>query len=212
MSQPTAADAVVHARYVLPMDPPGTVLERHSVVVRGGRVLGVLPTGDACSLYAAAESFDRTQHALLPGFVNALTHAAMSLLRGATGGQPLDEWLPKTIWPVESRLNDLLVAVHCVQASAAELDRLARAGSITVGKWADFACLDLRGPWIEPVHDVAAAVVHSGGRARVTDTWVAGRRLVADGRLTRLDVDALLADARSFVPRVGHCLASLEHA
>ncbi len=40
---------------------------------------------------------------LLPGFVNAHTHAAMSLLRGIADDLPLERWLEDGVWPVELR-------------------------------------------------------------------------------------------------------------
>jgi 5-methylthioadenosine/S-adenosylhomocysteine deaminase len=43
--------------------------------------------------------------AVLPGFVNAHTHAAMVLLRGLGEEAPLMEWLQKKIWPTEEKLT-----------------------------------------------------------------------------------------------------------
>lgn len=43
--------------------------------------------------------------AILPGFVNTHTHAAMSLLRGYAEDLPLDRWLGEKIFPVEERLT-----------------------------------------------------------------------------------------------------------
>ena len=60
-------------------------------------------------------------------------------------------------------------------------------GSLLPGKWADLCCVDLRTPRSWPVHDAAAAVAYCAASAQVTDTWVAGRRVLADGRLTQLD-------------------------
>jgi 5-methylthioadenosine/S-adenosylhomocysteine deaminase len=60
-------------------------------------------------------------------------------------------------------------------------------GSLVAGKWADLCCLDLRAPRSWPVHEVAAAVVYSAAASQVTDTWVAGRRVLADGQLTQFD-------------------------
>ena len=42
---------------------------------------------------------------MLPGFVNAHGHAAMTMLRGLGEELPLMEWLQKKIWPVENRLD-----------------------------------------------------------------------------------------------------------
>lgn len=43
--------------------------------------------------------------ALLPGFVNGHTHAAMTLFRGYADDLPLMEWLEQHIWPAEARLD-----------------------------------------------------------------------------------------------------------
>ncbi|MEG1825122.1 MAG: amidohydrolase [Cloacibacillus sp.] len=43
--------------------------------------------------------------AMLPGFVNAHGHAAMTMLRGMGEGLPLMDWLQKKIWPAEERLT-----------------------------------------------------------------------------------------------------------
>lgn len=42
---------------------------------------------------------------VLPGFVNAHTHVAMSLLRGVSDDVPLAEWLEQHIWPIEGRMG-----------------------------------------------------------------------------------------------------------
>ncbi|SMG08336.1 amidohydrolase [Dethiosulfovibrio salsuginis] len=47
----------------------------------------------------------RGKKALLPGFVNCHTHAAMVLLRGLGEERPLKQWLEESIWPVEANLN-----------------------------------------------------------------------------------------------------------
>ncbi|WP_227134035.1 amidohydrolase [Halorubellus salinus] len=42
---------------------------------------------------------------VMPGLVNAHTHAAMTLLRGIADDKPLDAWLQEDIWPVEAALT-----------------------------------------------------------------------------------------------------------
>jgi 5-methylthioadenosine/S-adenosylhomocysteine deaminase len=42
-------------------------------------------------------------HAMIPGLVNAHTHAAMTLLRGLADDLPLMTWLNEHIWPKEAR-------------------------------------------------------------------------------------------------------------
>lgn len=52
------------------------------------------------------EVIDASGMLLLPGFVNAHTHAAMTLFRGAADDMPLEPWLQEKIWPVEARLTE----------------------------------------------------------------------------------------------------------
>ena len=48
---------------------------------------------------------DGSGHAILPGFYNTHTHAAMSILRGFGDNKPLFEWLSEDIWPIEDQLT-----------------------------------------------------------------------------------------------------------
>ena len=52
------------------------------------------------------ERLDAAGMALVPGLVNAHTHAAMTLFRGYADDLPLMEWLTRHIWPVEKRMDD----------------------------------------------------------------------------------------------------------
>jgi len=65
-------------------------------------------------------------------------------------------------------------------------------GSLVVGKWADITCIDLRRICTQPVFEPVAQLVYAAGREQVTDVWVAGRQLVAAGKLTRVDEIDLL--------------------
>ena len=99
-------DTLVCARWVLPVEPDGTVLADHSVAMRAGRIVAVLPTAEALATYLPAELVERPQHAVLPGLVNAHTHAAMTLLRGRAENLPLAPWLQDAIAPIERRWVD----------------------------------------------------------------------------------------------------------
>ncbi len=52
------------------------------------------------------EVIDGRGLALLPGLVNAHTHAAMTLFRGYADDLPLMPWLSEHIWPTEKRMTD----------------------------------------------------------------------------------------------------------
>jgi len=99
----THIDSLIHARWIIPVQPDGVVLEHHSIAVQDGRILDILPQREARTRYQADKIIERGEHALIPGLVNAHTHAAMSLLRGLADDLPLMDWLNHHIWPAETQ-------------------------------------------------------------------------------------------------------------
>ena len=96
-------ELIIHAGWVVPVNPDGKVLTAHSILVGAGRILDILPTTEAKQQNRGAEEVDLPNHALIPGLINAHTHAAMSLLRGLADDLPLMEWLNGHIWPAEQK-------------------------------------------------------------------------------------------------------------
>jgi 5-methylthioadenosine/S-adenosylhomocysteine deaminase len=84
---------------VLTIDGHFTVHRSSAVAVTGDTIQAVGP--DALSYDAAAETIDCRERVVMPGFVNAHTHAAMSLLRGLADDLRLDVWLMGYMMPVE---------------------------------------------------------------------------------------------------------------
>ena len=104
MSRPLEADTIIDARWVIPVDPPGTVLDSHSIVISAHNIVAVAPTGDVDTRYSAKRRIALRDHVLIPGLINLHTHAAMTLLRGLADDKALMDWLRNHIWPVETRL------------------------------------------------------------------------------------------------------------
>jgi len=98
-----AVDALIHARWIVPVEPEGRVLEHHALAMHRGRIVALLPSGEAHRRFQADEDIMLPRHALIPGLVNAHTHAAMTLLRGVADDLPLMPWLQDHIWPAENR-------------------------------------------------------------------------------------------------------------
>ena len=94
---------LINARWVVPVEPAGVALERHAVAVRDGRIEAVLPMAEAAQRYADYPHVDLPGHALIPGLVNAHTHAAMALMRGVADDLPLMRWLQEHVWPIEAK-------------------------------------------------------------------------------------------------------------
>ncbi|HXM80572.1 MAG TPA: TRZ/ATZ family hydrolase [Burkholderiales bacterium] len=90
-------------RWVVPVEPAATVLEDHAVAIRGGRIEAILPARDARARFQEYEAVDLPGQVLIPGLVNAHTHAAMTLMRGLADDLPLMRWLQEHIWPAEAQ-------------------------------------------------------------------------------------------------------------
>ena len=102
--EPQSVDQIIDARWVIPVEPRGKVLDHHSVIVVDGRIGGILPTVEAHVRYETGHHVVLAQHALIPGLINLHTHAAMTLMRGLADDKALMDWLDNHIWPVETRL------------------------------------------------------------------------------------------------------------
>ncbi len=96
-------DTLISAPWCITMDPPGTVLEEHAVAITDGRIEAVLPQAEARDSFEPGQRVDRPGHVLLPGLINAHTHAAMALFRGFGDDLPLEAWLKTRIWPAEQQ-------------------------------------------------------------------------------------------------------------
>src|SRR5215468_3939822 len=97
-------DKVLEARWVIPVEPHGVVLDDHAVAIAGDTIVEVLPIEAAHTKYADAARVELDEHALIPGLVNAHTHNPMTLMRGLADDLPLMDWLKNHIWPAEAKV------------------------------------------------------------------------------------------------------------
>ena len=104
------------ARAVVVGDRAGTVVPDAVLDVADGRIaLGWLRRGGAAGRNAAGGALPGV---LMPGLVNAHSHAPMAPFRGQGEGLPLDRWLREVMWPREARLTADDVEVATTAASA----------------------------------------------------------------------------------------------
>ena len=75
-------------------------------------------------------------------------------------------------------------------------------GSIEIGKQADLIALDLSHPSCQPVYDPLSQVVYSASRDQVSNVWVNGRQLYADGNYLNLDIDSITHQAQNWAGRI----------
>lgn len=94
---------IISARWIIPVEPANTVLEHHSVVSIDGVIKEICPTRNAIEHYPQANQIECNNHVLIPGLINAHTHAAMCLFRGLADDLSLTDWLTKHVWPAEAK-------------------------------------------------------------------------------------------------------------
>src|ERR671912_450915 len=103
------------ARAVVVGDRAGTVVPDAVVEVDDGLISWVGPAADAPP--AGDAELVELPGLLMPGLVNAHSHAPMVLFRGQGEGLPLDRWLQEVMWPREARLTPDDVEVAMTAAS-----------------------------------------------------------------------------------------------
>ena len=187
-----AIDLLVEARWIIPIEPANTVLEHHAVAVSQGKILAILPIAEAHERFSARDHHRLETHALLPGFINLHTHAAMSLMRGIADDLPLMDWLQNHIWPAEQRfLTEEFVESATLLASAEMLK-----GGITCFNdmyfFADAAI---------------AAAKKTGQRMMAGITVLEFPTNWAPDASTYLEKGLAIRDENRSDPRIGFCLA-----
>jgi len=116
-------DTVLEARWVIPVEPHGVVLDHHAVAIAGDAIVEVLPIDAARAKYIDARRVDLSAHALIPGLVNAHTHNPMTLMRGIADDLPLMAWLQHHVWPAEAKVMGPEFVRDGVELAIAEMLR-----------------------------------------------------------------------------------------
>jgi cytosine/adenosine deaminase-related metal-dependent hydrolase len=125
----------------------------------------------------------------------------------------------------EARFAQLLVRARTERPGALSARRLlelatidgARAlgidgdvGTLERGKLADLCAVRLNTPHAQPVHDIAAAVVHAARGSDVVLTVVDGRAVYRAGEFITVDVAAAHAELTTFAAKLARAAASLD--
>jgi 5-methylthioadenosine/S-adenosylhomocysteine deaminase len=95
---------IVRAQYLITMNKKEQIIENGAVVVKNGRIADIGEFGEILKKYKEQIPIYGNSHsALMPGFINTHTHAAMVLFRGIADDLPLKQWLTEHIWPREAK-------------------------------------------------------------------------------------------------------------
>jgi len=96
-------DYLIIGDAVVCMDAACTVHEDAAVAVKDGKVLESGAYQELAGRYEASVKVGGKGRVVMPGLVNAHTHAPMVLMRGMADDMPLKVWLEDHIWPAENK-------------------------------------------------------------------------------------------------------------
>jgi 5-methylthioadenosine/S-adenosylhomocysteine deaminase len=100
------ADILLLNGLILTLDNESSRFDPGGVAIKSDRIEAVGPSRQIESDFDAARMIDISGCVLLPGLVNAHTHAAMTLFRGLADDLPLMDWLQNYIFPAEAHLTE----------------------------------------------------------------------------------------------------------
>jgi 5-methylthioadenosine/S-adenosylhomocysteine deaminase len=75
-------------------------------------------------------------------------------------------------------------------------------GSLEVGKFADLVAFDLSGLAQQPIYDPVSQLIYSTSKESARHVWVGGKQLLDSGRLTRIDEQRVIANARQWGEKI----------
>ncbi len=104
---------------ILTCDDNRSVIEHAGIAVADNRIVAVGASSELEKSYAAFERFDARGLAVLPGFINAHTHTALTVLRGT-----VEDWDGNAVYgymsPVSYEMSDeeraIMVQLGCLEA------------------------------------------------------------------------------------------------
>lgn len=96
-------ETIIHATWIIPVEPKNTVLNDYSIAIHDGRIHDLLPKQEILDKYTSDVEINLANHVLIPGLINSHTHSPMSLMRGLADDLPLMDWLNNYIWPTEHK-------------------------------------------------------------------------------------------------------------
>ena len=176
----THYDTVLAHGLLLTMDPSFRLISDGAVAFNDNQIAAVGPAAEVLAGAEVGETVDCSGTAVMPGLINAHTHAPMTLLRGLADDLRLDVWLHGYMMPVERQFVDPDFSRLGARLACAEM---IRSGTTC---FADMYYYE---------EDVAATTAEVGMRALCAETIL---KFPAPGAATYEDS---LAYSRDFIAR-----------
>lgn len=100
-------DTILKAGVIVTQNENRDVIPNAAIAIKDGKIVDIGHKIE--EKWIAPVILDYTSHIVMPGLVNAHTHAAMTFLRGVADDIPLLNWLRNTVFPLEARLTPEIV-------------------------------------------------------------------------------------------------------
>jgi len=96
-------EQILLPRWIIPVDDENSIHEDFGIAINAGRIVAVASKSELKARYCSDSVVELAEHAIIPGLVNAHTHASMTLFRGLADDLPMPVWLNEHIWPAEAK-------------------------------------------------------------------------------------------------------------
>lgn len=110
-------DSIITAHYLL-TQAESPIIHNGAVAVHNGMILAAGERENILAVYSPEHTINMGESIIMPGLVNAHTHASMTLLRGIADDLPLLTWLTEHIFPKEKQLDPGLIGLGATLACA----------------------------------------------------------------------------------------------
>jgi 5-methylthioadenosine/S-adenosylhomocysteine deaminase len=105
----TPVDLLIHNAMVLTLNDADDIFRPGVVAVSDDEIIWVGPEDSWPAQLEPREQLDMAGGLVMPGLINAHTHAAMTCFRGLADDLPLAVWLNEHIFPAEKKISGELV-------------------------------------------------------------------------------------------------------
>jgi len=103
-------DIVISGGTILTLDNDNSQIDNGLIAINGDEIVDMGKNEDLKDTFRGKKKIDATDCLVMPGLINAHTHAAMTCFRGIADDMELMHWLNNYIFPAEAKNVDLELA------------------------------------------------------------------------------------------------------
>jgi len=118
-----SVDTLIVRGLIVTMSADRTIIEDGAVAIKDGAIVDIGQSTELRLRYLADRVIDASGKIVMPGLVNAHTHASMTVLRGLADDVALHVWLENHIWPAEAKFMSAGTIVLGATVAFAEMVR-----------------------------------------------------------------------------------------